>query len=145
MSSRQYFGKQLSARFSNERARVFAVSRRPTIITAEDESPIELVPEKPFVEKVYQDFIVEKPKELLADLTQRPLVYAKIAALGGAGFLAVLVASSLSAGFHKVPLLPNFFQLIGFGYIVWFAYRYLLFADNRKELKELIESFIGKI
>mmetsp|Transcript_26210 Transcript_26210/g.45099 ORF Transcript_26210/g.45099 Transcript_26210/m.45099 type:complete len:200 (+) Transcript_26210:114-713(+) len=102
-------------------------------------------PPKPEEETIDWDALLEKPKEILADAASRPALYAKNAAYVAAGGFAILLASSISSGFHKIPLLPSFFQLVGLGYVLWFAYRYLLFSENRKELMDLIQDFLGKL
>lgn len=35
---------------------------------------------------------------------------------------------------NSIPLFSSLLELIGLGYFVWFSYRYLLFADTRREL-----------
>ncbi len=46
---------------------------------------------------------------------------------------------------NKLPLLPSVFELVGFGYSVWFVYRYLLLANTRKELIDGISSWKHKV
>lgn len=41
---------------------------------------------------------------------------------------------------NAIPFFAPTFELIGFGYSAWFVYRYLLFADTRKELVQDFES-----
>jgi hypothetical protein len=45
---------------------------------------------------------------------------------------------------YVIPL-PKVMELIGLGYTGWFAYRYLLFKSNRKELVSEIEELKSKI
>mmetsp|Transcript_26209 Transcript_26209/g.45098 ORF Transcript_26209/g.45098 Transcript_26209/m.45098 type:complete len:140 (+) Transcript_26209:295-714(+) len=58
--------------------------------------------------------------------------------------LFFLLAPSLAVSTKFLFFLP-FFQLVGLGYVLWFAYRYLLFSENRKELMDLIQDFLGKL
>jgi len=40
---------------------------------------------------------------------------------------------------NAIPLFAPTFELVGFGYSAWFVYRYLLFAETRRELLQNIE------
>lgn len=40
---------------------------------------------------------------------------------------------------NAIPLFAPTFELIGFGYSAWFVYRYLLFAETRRELLQDID------
>jgi hypothetical protein len=40
---------------------------------------------------------------------------------------------------NAIPLFAPTFELVGFGYSAWFVYRYLLFAETRRELLQDIE------
>jgi hypothetical protein len=60
--------------------------------------------------------------------------------------IPVLIATSLLLDFlNKFPLLPSLFELVGFGYSVWFVYRYLLLANTRKELTDAIIGLKNKV
>ena len=60
--------------------------------------------------------------------------------------IPVLIAASVLLEFlNKLPLLPSAFELVGFGYSVWFVYRYLLLASTRKELVDGIIAWKNKI
>jgi threonine/homoserine/homoserine lactone efflux protein len=49
---------------------------------------------------------------------------------------------------NNIPLFSSLLELIGLGYFIWFTYRYLLFADTRRELalktSNLKQRVIGK-
>ena len=49
---------------------------------------------------------------------------------------------------NEIPLIKPTFETVGLGYSAWFIYRYLLKADNRKELSAdfntLKEEILGK-
>ncbi len=63
-----------------------------------------------------------------------------------AATIPVLIATSLLLDFlDKFPLLPSVFELVGFGYSVWFVYRYLLLANTRKELTDAIIGFKDRV
>lgn len=60
--------------------------------------------------------------------------------------IPVLIATSTLVDFlNKLPLLPSLFELVGFGYSIWFVYRYLLLADTRKELIDGITTWKNKV
>ncbi|MDX2254460.1 MAG: CAAD domain-containing protein [Pseudanabaenaceae cyanobacterium bins.39] len=60
--------------------------------------------------------------------------------------IPLLIAASALLGFlEKLPILPSIFELVGFGYSVWFVYRYLLFANTRQEITDAIASWKLKI
>ena len=49
---------------------------------------------------------------------------------------------------NEIPLIKPTFETVGLGYSAWFIYRYLLKADNRKEISAdfntLKEEILGK-
>ncbi|MGC1396432.1 MAG: CAAD domain-containing protein [Coleofasciculaceae cyanobacterium] len=55
--------------------------------------------------------------------------------------IAVKLTLAILDAVNDIPLVAPTFQLIGFGYTAWFAYRYLLRASNRQELSKAIKSF----
>lgn len=50
--------------------------------------------------------------------------------------IAVKLTLAVLDAVNDIPLLEPTFELIGLGYSIWFIYRYLLRANNRKELAE---------
>jgi hypothetical protein len=60
--------------------------------------------------------------------------------------IPLLIATSILVDFlNKLPLLPSLFELVGFGYSIWFVYRYLLLANTRKELIDGITAWKNKV
>lgn len=60
--------------------------------------------------------------------------------------IPVLIAASTLLDFlDKLPVLPSVFELVGFGYSIWFVYRYLLLANTRKELTDTIAAWKNKV
>lgn len=53
--------------------------------------------------------------------------------------------SALLEFLNKLPILPSVFELVGFGYSIWFVYRYLLLANTRKELTDTIAAWKNKV
>jgi hypothetical protein len=87
--------------------------------------------------------ISDKVSQLLADLPayvsdffkeyKRPLI--TVGLLVGA-VIAVKLTFAMLDALDDIPLLAPAFELIGFGYSIWFVYRYLLKASNRQELSD---------
>jgi hypothetical protein len=65
------------------------------------------------------------------------------------GILAIKMTLALLSAVDDVPLLGPVFELVGFGYTVWFVYRYLLKASTRQELGQdlgdLKDQIVGKL
>jgi CAAD domains of cyanobacterial aminoacyl-tRNA synthetase len=60
--------------------------------------------------------------------------------------IPLLIATSILVDFlNKLPVLPSLFELVGFGYSIWFVYRYLLLANTRKELINGITAWKNKV
>ncbi|XP_051126670.1 uncharacterized protein LOC127248399 [Andrographis paniculata] len=59
--------------------------------------------------------------------------------IGGGGLVAVWVASIVVGAIDSIPLLPKLLELVGLGYSIWFAIRYLIFEESRGELVAKIE------
>ncbi|QZZ22959.1 CAAD domain-containing protein [Leptothermofonsia sichuanensis E412] len=65
-----------------------------------------------------------------------------------ASVVSVKLTLALLDALNDIPLLAPTFELIGFGYVVWFVYRYLWRAKNRNELVQdfnnLKDEVLGK-
>jgi hypothetical protein len=60
--------------------------------------------------------------------------------------IPLLIVTSILVDFlNKLPVLPSLFELVGFGYSIWFVYRYLLLANTRKELIDGITAWKNKV
>lgn len=57
-----------------------------------------------------------------------------------AAFVSVRILFGLLDAINDIPLVAPTFELIGIAYSVWFVYRYLLGASNRKELLDQIQN-----
>jgi hypothetical protein len=57
----------------------------------------------------------------------------------------LLVLSGVSSFLNSLPLVPDLLELIGLIYLLWFAYRYLLFAESRQELLKTIDGIKKKV
>lgn len=61
------------------------------------------------------------------------------------GIVAVKMTLALLDAVDDIPLLAPSLQLIGFGYTIWFVYRYLLRASSRQELGQEVEEIKNQI
>ena len=86
------------------------------------------------VKQLWEEYFGEGKK---ANLTLAIIIIATI---------PLLIATSTLVDFlNKLPVLPSVFELVGFGYSIWFIYRYLLLADTRKELIDGITTWKNKV
>ncbi len=100
--------------------------------------------------------VMEQVKAVLSSLPEyvsdffseykRPLV---TLGLIFAGVVTVKLTLAMLDAVDDIPLLAPTFELIGFGYTIWFVYRYLLKANNRqelsKEIEEIKDQIVGKL
>lgn len=63
-----------------------------------------------------------------------------VVALLIAGVISVKVVLAVLDALNDIPLLAPTFELIGIGYSIWFANRYLLAASKRQELSGELDS-----
>jgi len=69
-------------------------------------------------------------------------------AIGGLGFLALIVlwgSTGLISALDKLPVIPQFLELVGLLFTGWFVYRYLLFKPDREELLKVVDDTKSKI
>ncbi|PSP19556.1 MAG: valine--tRNA ligase [Cyanobacteria bacterium QS_8_64_29] len=71
------------------------------------------------------------------------------AAAGAAALVALQVLAAVVAAIHSLLVVAPLLQLLGLGYTVWFAYRYLLWVQGRRELRarlgQLSRELIGQL
>ncbi|XP_010526664.1 PREDICTED: protein CURVATURE THYLAKOID 1D, chloroplastic [Tarenaya hassleriana] len=58
---------------------------------------------------------------------------------GSGALIALYLAFAVVGSVESIPLLPKFLEVVGIGYTLWFATRYLLFKRNREELSTKME------
>lgn len=66
-------------------------------------------------------------------------------ALTVAGFVAVWASAGLIDAVDSLPVIGDFFELVGLFVTAWFVYRYLIFGPDRAELMTNIEGFFLKV
>ncbi|MGB3695774.1 MAG: valine--tRNA ligase [Spirulinaceae cyanobacterium] len=77
---------------------------------------------------------------------QKPLVWLGLAAVT---IIALQAIGGALNNINKIPLVLPTFELIGVGYTIWFAIRYLLKSQTRQEVKKisgnLVEQILGNV
>lgn len=84
-------------------------------------------------------YVLAQLPEILSDFFnqyQRPLI--TLGLLFG-GIITVKLTLAILNAINDIPLLAPTFELVGIGYSAWFVYRYLLKAENRRELSQEID------
>jgi len=69
----------------------------------------------------------------------------QVAVYAGGALVALIAANAVVTTIDSLPFLPYFTEVVGTCYSVWFAYKYLLFEDSRKELSKDVDTLIEKI
>mmetsp|Transcript_251 Transcript_251/g.394 ORF Transcript_251/g.394 Transcript_251/m.394 type:complete len:199 (-) Transcript_251:326-922(-) len=69
----------------------------------------------------------------------------QVAIYAGGAVVALVTANAVVTTIDSIPFVPYFTEVVGTCYSLWFAYRYLLFEDSRKELVKDIEVLLEKI
>lgn len=60
-------------------------------------------------------------------------------------FVGVKLTLALLAALNEIPLVQPTLELIGLFYSLWFAYRFILKADNRQELSEKYDGLKNQV
>ncbi|XP_062119526.1 protein CURVATURE THYLAKOID 1D, chloroplastic-like [Humulus lupulus] len=60
---------------------------------------------------------------------------------GGGALLTLWLASAVVGAIDSIPVFPKLLEIVGLGYTVWFASRYLIFKKRREELIACINYF----
>ncbi|XP_022990791.1 protein CURVATURE THYLAKOID 1A, chloroplastic-like isoform X2 [Cucurbita maxima] len=109
--------------------------------TSTDEEPKEEPKEKPV--EVAQEWTLDS----LNDLKLESVDKYSLALYGGGAFFGLWLVSTVVGAFDSIPLVPKLLEIVGLGYTVWFAARFLLFKESRDELAakidEIKEQVIG--
>ncbi|NET03911.1 MAG: valine--tRNA ligase [Symploca sp. SIO2B6] len=93
-------------------------------------------------------FLSELPDSVSKFFEQNQKALSVVVFLLGAIIIVKVVLAAIGA-INNIPVLPDVFKLIGFGYTIWFGSRHLLLAKNRQKLaastRLLKEQTLGKI
>ncbi len=80
--------------------------------------------------RYYLDRTSRQAQELF-EIYQKPLTVLGIAFLG---LLGVAIANGILNVLNAIPLVKPLLEITGLGYLGWFAWRYLRYAETRQEL-----------
>eukprot|EP00470_Lotharella_oceanica_P002260 CAMPEP_0170176634 /NCGR_PEP_ID=MMETSP0040_2-20121228/9466_1 /TAXON_ID=641309 /ORGANISM="Lotharella oceanica, Strain CCMP622" /LENGTH=202 /DNA_ID=CAMNT_0010419015 /DNA_START=62 /DNA_END=670 /DNA_ORIENTATION=+ len=69
----------------------------------------------------------------------------QVAVYAGGALVALVTANAVVTTIDSLPFIPYFTEVVGTCYSLWFAYKYLLFEDSRKELAKDIEILLEKV
>mmetsp|Transcript_6252 Transcript_6252/g.9747 ORF Transcript_6252/g.9747 Transcript_6252/m.9747 type:complete len:118 (+) Transcript_6252:170-523(+) len=86
--------------------------------------------------------------QLLEDLTNKwdkTENKGQVAVYAGGALVALVTANAVVTTIDGLPFVPYFTEVVGTCYSLWFAYRYLLFEDSRKELVKDIDVLLSKV
>ncbi|MBF2098188.1 MAG: CAAD domain-containing protein [Gloeomargaritaceae cyanobacterium C42_A2020_066] len=74
----------------------------------------------------------------------RPLVdWMALGVIGLQGIVVLTLGVQVFQALHKLPLVPEALQLVGTGVSGWWVYRWLLFAENRRNLRAKVDAVLG--
>ena len=89
--------------------------------------------------KKVDTFIGNIPQTISNYLYKYPNLPA-ILGYGILGFISAYLSIAVLDAINDIPLLGEFFEVVGLVYSIWFGVRYLLFASNREELNVQLKS-----
>jgi hypothetical protein len=79
------------------------------------------------------DFLERLPQNIVNFYNEYRLPVVSFALLIAA-MTALRILLAVTDALNDIPLVAPFFELIGFGYVTWFVFRYFLKASTRQEL-----------
>jgi CAAD domains of cyanobacterial aminoacyl-tRNA synthetase len=85
------------------------------------------------------DFLAELPHHAAWFYSEYKGLFIGFGALVAAVF-ALRIAVAILSAFNGIPLLKEFFQIVGIGYSVWFVNRYLKSSSKRQELGTKVDA-----
>lgn len=90
------------------------------------------------------EFLAELPNYIARFFNEYKLLVVSFALLV-AIIITLRIGLAVLKAFSDIPLIRPTFELIGFGYVTWFTFRYLLKSSTRQELVTEINSFKKQI
>ncbi|MDZ8053369.1 MAG: CAAD domain-containing protein [Aulosira sp. ZfuVER01] len=79
------------------------------------------------------EFLERLPQNIVSFYNEYRLPVVSFAVLIAA-MTALRILLAITDALNDIPLVAPFFELIGFGYVTWFVFRYFLKASTRQEL-----------
>lgn len=90
------------------------------------------------------DALKESALAVVGDVSARPEYYGKLVVYAISAAITLTVAKAVVGAVEALPVLSDVLELIGLAYCGWFVWRYLLFQENRDELKAEVDALLGK-
>mmetsp|Transcript_2397 Transcript_2397/g.7170 ORF Transcript_2397/g.7170 Transcript_2397/m.7170 type:complete len:168 (+) Transcript_2397:78-581(+) len=82
---------------------------------------------------------------LLEDVKQRPTYYGSAGAALVGFYVAWSAIRSVLAVINTIPLLGDFFEVIGLAYVFWFCWEYMRDVDKRAEFLARVDDFVKSV
>ncbi len=79
------------------------------------------------------EFLEKLPENIVSFYNEYRLPVVSFAVLVAA-MTALRILLAITNALNDIPLVAPFFELIGFGYVTWFVFRYFFKASTRQEL-----------
>ncbi|WP_086756943.1 CAAD domain-containing protein [Nostoc sp. 106C] len=79
------------------------------------------------------DFLERLPQNIVSFYNEYRLPVVSFAVLVAA-MTGLRILLAITDALNDIPLVAPFFELIGFGYVTWFVFRYFIKASTRQEL-----------
>jgi hypothetical protein len=96
------------------------------------------------ISRQVSEFLAELPNYIARFFNEYRLLVVSFALLL-AVIITLRIGLAVLKAFSDIPLIRPTFELIGFGYVTWFTFRYLLKSSTRQELATEINSLRRQI
>jgi CAAD domains of cyanobacterial aminoacyl-tRNA synthetase len=111
-----------------------------------DSTPTEpATPASEQIAKQVKDFAAKLIQQMQSSFSVEQKSAVIVAALVIVAIPVIILANKVLNVIDGIPLLEPILELVGFAYTIWFVYRYLIFAQSRKELIDNITGIKSKI
>jgi CAAD domains of cyanobacterial aminoacyl-tRNA synthetase len=112
----------------------------------EDSTPTEpATPASEQIAKQVKDFAAKLIQQMQSSFSVEQKSAVVVVALIVIAIPVIILANKVLNVIDSIPLLEPLLELVGLVYTLWFVYRYLIFAQSRKELVDGITGIKSKI
>jgi hypothetical protein len=111
-----------------------------------DSTPTEpATPASEQIAKQVKDFAAKLIQQMQTSFSVEQKSAVVVVALIVIAIPTIILANKVLNFIDTIPLLEPLLELVGLAYTIWFVYRYLIFAESRKELTDGITGIKSKI
>jgi CAAD domains of cyanobacterial aminoacyl-tRNA synthetase len=111
-----------------------------------DSTPTEpATPASEQIAKQVKDFAAKLIQQMQTSFSVEQKSAVVVVALIVIAIPTIILANKVLNFIDTIPLLEPLLELVGLAYTIWFVYRYLIFAESRKELTDSITGIKSKI